>query len=405
MAGLAQKGGAVTTHLRLAPRPADIRAIRVSAGGADLILGCDLVVTAQARSLAAIAPGRTQVFVNMHETYPGEFTRDAELRLPTAELLGKVTGRAGDERTYAIEASGIAAALLGDAIAANMFLLGLAWQAGAVPLSRAAIDRAIELNGVEVAMNRAAFLWGRRAAAAPAEVLALAERGRGRTDRARTLDEIVARRVDFLIGYQDRDYAERYAGTVARVREAERQTVSGRQALAEAVAVQLFRLMAVKDEYEVGRLFTGGSFARQLRNQFASWEKLEFHLAPPLFARRDPESGHLRKKSYGRGMMRVFRLLAAAKGLRGTRFDIFGYSRERKMERQLLADYEATIDRILGRLSADNYERATALALWPQQIRGFGHVKEASIQRARGEAVARGGSFLAESAEVAEAAE
>ena len=277
-----------------------------------------------------------------------------------------------------------------------------------MPLPRQAIEQAIELNGVEIAMNKAAFAWGRRAAVEPAAVAAIADRNRGgrrQADISPTLDSLIERRVEFLTAYQDADYAARYAALVARVREAEARIAPGKAGLGEAVAVNLFKLMAIKDEYEVARLFTDGSFWRQLRREFSGWDKLEFHLAPPLLAKRDPFTGRLQKKSYGPWMMRAFRLLASAKRLRGTRLDLFGRSAERRTERQLLADYEATIETILKDLSADRHERAVVLALWPEGVRGFGHVKAPTIERARAEAAARQEIFLSAAPRVAEAAE
>jgi indolepyruvate ferredoxin oxidoreductase len=345
------------------------------------------------------------VFVNTHEIYPGEFTRDADFTLPTAAILGRLEERAGAERMYSIEATRIATGVLGDSIAANMFMLGFAWQAGALPLSRSAIERAIDLNGVAVAMNKAAFAWGRRAAVEPETVMDIVERRLGCGEAAPTLDDVIARRIDFLTAYQDVDYAARYSSAVTRIREAEARAAPGRTALSQAVAVNLFKLMAVKDEYEVARLFADGSFQRQLRRQFSSWGRLDFHLAPPLLARRDPVTGHLRKGSYGPWMMGAFRLLAAARRLRGTRFDPFGYAAERKRERHLLTEYEETLATLESNLSPENHERAVALARWPESVRGFGHVKEAAILRARVDAAARRELFLADMAGVAQAAE
>jgi indolepyruvate ferredoxin oxidoreductase len=361
-----------------------------------------------AKSLAAIAPSSGSIFVNTHETYPGDFTRHADLTLPSARILEAIKNRAGEGRVFSLDATELATALLGDSIATNMLMLGFAWQSGAIPLTRAAIERAIELNGVDVAENKAAFAWGRRAASEPADVAAIAARGRGpRGDPliASSLDDKIARRIAFLTAYQDSAYAVRYAEIVARVCEAERRVALEKTALGEAVAVNLFKLMAIKDEYEVARLFTDGSFRRQLWREFSSWGKLEFHLAPPLFAKRDPITGHLKKRTFGPWMMRVFGLLALAKGLRGTRFDIFGYATERKAERALVAEYQETIDVILANLSMERYELAVSLAEWPQLVRGFGHVKEAGIVRARIDAAVRRDAFLREAAGIAEAAE
>jgi indolepyruvate ferredoxin oxidoreductase len=288
-----------------------------------------------------------------------------------------------------------------------MFMLGLAFQSGAIPLARGAIEKAIELNGVDVAMNKAAFAWGRRASIEPATVAAIAASRSGRSgdQPVRTLDELVARRVGFLTAYQDAAYAARYRRGVERIREAEARLVAGRDDLAQVVAVNLFKLMAIKDEYEVARLFTDGSFERQLRGDYASWERLEFHLAPPIFAKREPATGRLKKKTYGPRMMTAFRLLARLKALRGSWLDPFGYSAERRKERRLLAAYEAELDEIFERLNTDNHAAAVALASYPEKIRGFGHVKEEAARRAEAEAAIRRDAFLAGRTKIAVAAE
>ncbi len=397
MAGLAQKGGPVMSHVRIAPALGDIKAVRVAAAGADLLLGCDAVVAGSARSLAAIAPGETAVFVNTHETYPGAFTHDPDYTLPMRRIVQAITARAGAARSRFIEATEIATALTGDAIATNMFMLGLAWQAGAVPLSHFAILKAIELNGVDVAMNRAAFGWGRRAAVAPEVVAGIAaERsGRRKPPPAQSVDELAARRTRFLTDYQNEHYAQRYADAVAAMHEAETRVAPGRGDLAEAVARNLFRLMAVKDEYEVARLFVDGSFQRQLAGAFDSWGKLEFHMAPPLFAKRDKATGHLKKQTYGPGLMRVLRLLARLRKVRGSWLDPFGHTAERRMERRLLAEYEATLTTIRAHLAPENHHLAVALARYPEKIRGFGHVKADAVKRVLPEAAARREAFLA----------
>jgi indolepyruvate ferredoxin oxidoreductase len=407
MAGLAQKGGAVTSHVRLAPGAEDIKAIRVPAGGADVILGGDLVVTGSARSLAAIDPGRTRVYVNAHETLPGDFTRDADFTLPARRLLQAITFRAGPERARAIDATRAATALLGDSIGANLFLLGLAWQAGSIPLSREAIERAIELNGVDVELNKTAFTWGRRAALEPDAVTALAERASGRASQApsRDLDDVISRRVAFLTDYQSAAYAARYRDRVEGVRVAETRVAPGQIALTDAVARNLFKLMAVKDEYEVARLFTDGSFDRQLRTEFASWKRIDLHLAPPLFASRDPATGRLAKTTYGPWMFKLFRGLARLRRIRGTFIDPFSWLADRRMERRLLADYEATLATIVGKLSPANHGLAVPLAQYPEKIRGYGHVKLASVRKVAPEANARHEAFLAGAPRIAEAAE
>jgi indolepyruvate ferredoxin oxidoreductase len=389
MAGLAQKGGAVYSHIKLARRPEDIHAIRVSAGDADLVLGCDLVVSGTKKVLAAVRKGDTGVLVNTAEVYPGEFTRQPDYALPTARIVHAIRQAAGDSAHF-IDASGIATALLGNSIAANMFMLGHAYQQGLVPLSAAALTRAIELNGEAVAMNLAAFAWGRMAATDRRIVeTAIApqpdEPSSAPTD---TLDDLVERRVRFLRDYQNAAYAQRYAGVVNRVRMAEGIKTPGRSGLAEAVARSLFKLMAYKDEYEVARLYADGTFAAQLAKTFEGDIKLEFHLAPPIFARRDPATGVPRKIAFGPWMMGVFKVLAALKGLRGTPFDVFGHSAERRMERRLIGDYERVIGEILGALTGDNHAIGVALASIPEKIRGYGHVKQRHLHAAKAEEAA-----------------
>jgi indolepyruvate ferredoxin oxidoreductase len=382
MAGLAQKGGGVSIHMRIGPTPEAIHAIRISAEEADVVLGCDIVVTGSKKALAAIRPGESQVFVNLHETYPGDFTRDADFSLPTRRLRRVIEERAGEGRAHFVEAERLAAKLVGDAIATNMLMVGFAWQQGGIPISRESLIEAIHLNGVEVAMNVAAFEWGRRAAFD----LSAAEAAAGIVIDPTwpSLDETVARRVAFLTDYRSSRYAARYKARVEKIASAETRVMPDATALSNEVAHSLFKLMAIKDEYEVARLFTDGSFERQLRQEFESWERLEFHLAPPLTARRD-RHGHLKKKTYGPGMMRVFRVLARLRSLRGTPFDPFAHTRERRWERRLLRDYLSMLNKVEKKLSAENWETACALAAYPQKIRGFGHVKEAQARAALAE--------------------
>ena len=379
MAGLAQKGGAVTTHMRIAPKADDIHAIRIAAEEADTVLACDIVVAGSKGVLSAIRPGETQVFANRHETYPGDFTRDADFSLPTRRLERAIEERAGAGRAHLIEAQRLATALTGDAIATNMFMVGFAWQQGGLPVSRDAILEAIRLNGVAAEMNAAAFEWGRRAAADLSEV----ERAAGAPPEVASppsLAEIVERRVAFLTAYQNARYAARYKARVERIAALEQRLTGGGGAIATQAAHALFKLMAMKDEYEVARLFTDGGFQRQLSAQFESWDWLQFHLAPPLFARRDRRTGHLRKQHYGPWMMGAFGLLARLRFLRRTVFDPFRYTAERRWERKLLKDYEADLDAIEAKLTVENSKAALALASYPMKIRGFGHVREAQAQ-------------------------
>ena len=388
MAGLAQKGGSVFTHVRIAASPDDIHAIRVSAGKADLVLGCDLVVSGAKKVLAAVRSHHTIFVANTAEVMPGEFTRAADFSLPIERLKKAIREAAGDERSHFFDATRTASALFGNSLGANMFMLGFAYQHGGLPIGAEAIERAIELNGEAVAMNVAAFRWGRRAAHQPEFVRALVAKQDAPTVRpiAATLDDVIARRVEFLTAYQSHRYAKRYERRVAELRAAEAKAAPGSTAVSEAVARNLFKLMAVKDEYEVARLYTDGSFERQLSSQFQSFEKLEFHLAPPILGRKGTD-GKPRKSSFGPWMMRAFGVLAKMRSLRGTPLDIFGYGEERRLERRLLAVYEGDLDLILKSISRSKIEAAAALASVPALIRGYGHVKQTNASKAADERI------------------
>jgi len=386
MTGLAQKGGAVFTHVRIAEKPEDIHAVRIAAGGARLLLGCDIVVAASFDGLAKIQQGKTTAVINAHETVTGEFTRKPDLEFPGRRLRDLIADAAGRDRTDFVDGTHIATTLCGDSIATNLFMLGYAYQKGLVPVSGAAIEQAIELNATAVEANKQAFIWGRRAAhdrAAVEQLVAQASPEPESHRVATTLEEIVAKRVAYLTAYQDAAYAERYRALVERVRDAERERTPGRSGLAEAVAHYYHKLLAYKDEYEVARLYSDGTFLKAVAAQFEGDYRLEFNLAPPLAAARDPDTGHLKKRAFGPWMMRAFRLLAGLRHLRGTRLDIFGHSAERKLERQLIADYERIVDELLTGLDHTNHDLAVQIAQIPEQIRGYGHVKQAHLEKAR----------------------
>ncbi len=409
MAGLAQKGGSVYSHVRLANSPEEIHAIRVAAASADLVLGCDLVVTGTKKVLAGIQAGRTTLVVNTAEIYPGDFTRNADFSLPAERLKRELRRIANGEKIDFVDATAIATALLGNAIAANMFMLGFAYQRGAIPLSAEAIEKAIELNGEAVPMNLEAFRLGRRAAASPEGLAALSGSLKAPT-QARTLsqslDEAIARRVDFLTAYQSPSYAKRYADLVKRVRDAEAKAVPGQDALAQAVARNLFKLMAYKDEYEVARLYTDGSFLKQVDQTFEGQNlRFEFHLAPPLLARKDKTTGLPRKMSFGPWMMKAFGTLARFRRLRGTPLDIFGYTHERRTERKLIKEYRALVEEVVAKLTPENHVTALGLASIPAKIRGFGHVKERHLAAAKQEEAALLERFRNQPAPLAHAAE
>ncbi|HYQ93766.1 MAG TPA: indolepyruvate ferredoxin oxidoreductase family protein, partial [Burkholderiales bacterium] len=364
MSGLAQKFGPVMSHVRIAPSPAELHSVRVGTGAADLVLGCDLVVTSGSEALSKMNDKRSKVLVNATVSPTADFVKNPDWQLRGTDLQADIVDAAGAKNVEFVPAGKLATALMGDAIATNMFMLGYAFQKGWVPLAEDSLLRAIELNGVAVEFNRKAFLWGRRAAtdlsrverlATPAEIIPISQA------LSRNLEELIARRVEFLTAYQDRAYAERYRKLVERVRVAEAQKIrasEGKFPLAEAVARYYFKLMAYKDEYEVARLYSDTAFARKVEGMFEGGYKLKFHLAPPIFNKPDPRTGEARKSEFGPWMMAAFRVLAKLKRLRGTPFDVFGASAERKAERRLIGEYEATVAELLEHLDGENRKLA-----------------------------------------------
>ncbi|MGY6268798.1 indolepyruvate ferredoxin oxidoreductase family protein [Achromobacter denitrificans] len=402
MAGLAQKGGAVYSHVVLAQTPDRLMNTRVAMGEADLLLAGDLVVATSMEAMARLRPGRTRVLLNSDTAPTAAFVGNPDWTLPGADLTADLQAACGKDNLDRVDAAALAVGLLGDAIYANPLMMGYAYQKGWLPLSQEALLRAIELNGQQVPNNIAAFAWGRRAAHDPAGVNRLLASGGvpaahpdGILELKRPrqaapvvalkkpvdeLERLVSERKAFLADYQNPAYARQYTDLVETVARAERDA-TGTNRLALAVARYYFKLMAYKDEYEVARLYSDGEFIKRVSEQFEGDWKLHFHLAPPLFARRD-QAGRLVKRSYGPGMLRVFRLLARMRGLRGSRLDPFGYTAERRAERELVREYRETLTAILSKLNRGNLDRAVALASLPEDIRGYGHVKEAAMEKA-----------------------
>ncbi len=366
MAGLAQKGGAVHIHCRLAEHPEDISAIRVATGEADAVIGGDLVTTAGAKTLGLMKTGRTGAVVNNHEIITGDFTRDTEFRLPSDRLEMALQARLRD-RLQMFDASDLAKALMGDTIFSNMMIFGAAWQRGLIPLSQEAILRAIELNGAAVEGNKRAFEIGRWAALNPETAANTARHDV--VAKPLSLDQKIDYRANHLVKYQGKRLAKRYRKLVER---------AGDPKLKEALAKGYHKLLTYKDEYEVARLHL--ETQAKAREQFDGNLRMTFHLAPPILAKKDHD-GRPTKREFGPWMLRVFAVLARFKGLRGTPLDPFGRSAERKMERALIAQYEADMETVLS-AARDMPEAAIALAELPLQIRGFGPVKEANQRKA-----------------------
>jgi indolepyruvate ferredoxin oxidoreductase len=385
MTGLAQKGGAVLSHVRIARTQGELAAPRIGTGAADTLLGCDALVAAGADALSKVGPA-TRVVLNTAAAITGDLVRHPEHALPLDAALAALRDAAGTERVETVDATGLATRLLGQPIAANLFLLGIAWQRGRVPVSRDALVRAIELNGVAVADNALAFEWGRHWAADSSAVERLARGTAALPDThrlSRSLAETIARRRDYLVDYQDERLARRYTDLVARVQASEQRVAPGSKQLTQAVARAWFKLLACKDEYEVARLYADPRFAATLKNTFDGDWRVRLHLAIPGLARIDPATGEPRKRAYRPWMLRALRLLARMKRLRGTALDPFRHGAQQRLDRALAAEYEATIDAILAALRTDNIATAVELAALPERIRGYGPVRQRSADAAR----------------------
>ncbi|MCH7343225.1 indolepyruvate ferredoxin oxidoreductase family protein [Pelomonas sp. CA6] len=393
--GFAQKGGAVLSFVRVAPTQDLLNQVRIDTQQADVLLACDMVVGASADALATVKAGRTVILANTHELPTAAFVRNPDANLRAPSLLAKMQHATGGEPGLlaSIDAQGIAQRLLGDTMPSNIIMLGACWQRGLVPVSHAALMRAIELNGVAVEANKTAFALGRLAIAAPDALQRLAGEAPATVqwmnfDQLDGENGLIARRKAFLTDYQDAAYAQRYERLVQRVRTAEQGWGEAGRGLrlTKAVARYYAKLLAIKDEYEVARLYTNGAFEAALKAQFQDWERLSFHMAPPLLSKPGPD-GRAKKIELGSWTFKALKGLARLKGLRGGPLDVFGKTEERRMERQLIADYEALVDEMLAHLNADNaaqkLELALKLARLPEGMRGYGHVKLANVLSAR----------------------
>jgi indolepyruvate ferredoxin oxidoreductase len=386
-AGLAQKGGATWSHIQIADSSQSIHTTKVGTAEADLVIGCDAMVTAQAATLAVMRAGRTFVALNTHATPTAAFVKQPDWQFPSAQCEALIALSVDADHLARFDAEQLAITLVGDSIYTNPLILGFAWQHGKVPLSLASLMRAIELNGVQIEKNKQAFEWGRHAAhdlvslqtfsqqnESPGQVIEFVK-------KPRTLDGLIGQRVEFLTGYQNATYARKYQVFIERVRSVESRLHSTR--LTEAAAKYLFKLMAYKDEYEVARLHTDPAFLQKIASQFEGQlgqdYELEFHLAPPLLGRKDGQ-GHPIKQRFGPWVHSAFKLLKRFKGLRGTFLDIFGYTTERKTERRLVVQYCDSLEKILPHLTAENLDIALKIASLPERIRGYGHVKEKNLR-------------------------
>ncbi len=384
MTGLAQKGGGVFSHLKIADNNSDINSQRIGACEADLVIGCDLLATTGQDAIASIAHQYTQVVANSNVATPLQFQFMPDIDLQSKAAEQSIKASCGDDGYEAINATDLAQKFLANTIATNMMMVGYAFQQGYIPVTAQAIEKAITLNGIAIDFNLNAFAIGRLLADAPDKIASLLGQPDNTLETFKPLDnvnDIKAHRIELLTNYQDSAYAQRYTNLVDRVVTAD---LHENGEFSKSVARGFARLMAYKDEYEVARLYSNGDFIKKVQAQFEGDINIKFNLAPPLFSKRDPVTGHLKKKEYGSWMMRAFAVLANFKGLRGTRFDLFGYTEERKSERELISEYEKIITDILPMLSQsdfsnEQYQAAVALANSAQKLRGYGHVKENNV--------------------------
>ena len=397
MMGMAQKYGAVFSHLRFAASPELLTAPRIGIAELDTLIGCDLIVASGNEPVAMLARGRTRAVVCDELNATAEFARNADWQADGERLLERIRAVTGDATTV-VAGQRLAEALMGDAIASNMLMVGVAWQLGLIPLSRAAIERAIELNGVSVPLNRMAFQWGRCVAHDPARVDRMVSGGQviqlHRKPAEHPLDETIARRMDWLTAYQNAAFARRYADLVATVRRAD-PAPGGRPRFTAAVVEGYFKLLAVKDEWEVARLYAADAFRKELEQTFEGDYTLHFHIGGWPFAGKHPVTGKPVKREVGPWLMKVFRLMAPLRGLRGTLLDPFRNNAERRLERQLLRQYETDIAALLPKLATGDYDSAVALASLPAKIRGYGHIKQGNADVAALERERLLGDFLA----------
>jgi len=385
MSGLAQKGGAVLSHVRLSEHTADVTCSRIVTGTADLVIAADEVVAVAKETMSLCESGRTFGVINTHLIPIADFIMNRDFNFQSRKVNHVLETALRKDSSF-FDFTKPAEILLGDSIATNMLMMGYAYQKGLLPLSAKSIEQAIEINGVAIKMNTQAFQLGRLAAADPAR---LAEMMKGqdatiapKTLDAMSLDEIVAHRSALLTDYQNKKLADRYRNMVTQVRNAAANGGFG-DALPRAVAINYAKLLAYKDEYEVARLYTDGKFEKQLRDQFDGDFKISFNLAPPLLGGGKDALGRPRKRAFGAWMWPVFRLLAKMRSLRGTAFDIFGHSADRRLERDLIAGYEKDVAHVLGVLSPLTLDTAIELLSLPDRIRGYGPVKDKAVQDAK----------------------
>ncbi|HEX5806388.1 MAG TPA: indolepyruvate ferredoxin oxidoreductase family protein, partial [Macromonas sp.] len=382
MTGMAQKGGAVLSHIRIARTPDDLHAPRLWSGSADLVLGCDLVVTASQQTLDLVRRETTHIVANTDIVPTAQFQSNNALKLDAEVQLDVLRASVGNDFVEGMNATAMATRLMGDSITTNMFMLGVAVQKGLVPLSIESIEEAIRLNGSQVKATMQVFNWGRLAAHNPTLLQSFLDRaGAGPVEEpvSQTLDELIERRVKHLTAYQNAAWAQQYRDFVARVRQAEQGAGHSELKVTRAVAFHLAKLMSYKDEYEVARMYSDPAFLDRLQHQFEGDYKLHFHLAPPILSKPRQPGGEPRKMEFGPWMFKAFKVLAKFKGLRGSALDVFGYTEERRMERRLIAEYRAMVEGLIQRLNGSNQAEIEKIAALPEMVKGYGPIKDKNV--------------------------
>ena len=386
LTGMAQKFGAVYCHLKIGDSVEHLNATRLSTGKANVLIGADIVTSASDEGLSRLRSGVTRAVVNDHETVTGAFTRDGDFHVPIDEMRAALKRFTGKENAHFFDSTDVAVRLTGDTIGANVMLLGYACQMGWLPVKLESLEAAIEKNGVAVPYNLRAFKLGRLMAHDPQQIEKLMDQGFPTPEwriLSENVDQMIDRRERDLIAYQNKNYAASFRQLVERVRKAETAVNPDSTALTEQVTRSMYKLMAYKDEYEVARLYTDGAWLANIKRQFHGDFKIKFHMAPPLISKRDPDTGHLKKREFGSWMYSALKMMAKFKGLRGTKLDVFGYSEERKQERALIVEYRNRVEKMIAGLTADNLQAAQAIAAVPLEIKGFGHVREKNLVQAK----------------------
>ncbi|MGB0747547.1 MAG: indolepyruvate ferredoxin oxidoreductase family protein [Magnetospiraceae bacterium] len=380
LTGMAQKFGAVYCHLKIGDTAEKLNATRLSTGKANLLIGADIVTSASTEALARLRDGVTNAVVNSHETVTGAFTRDGNFHIPVKEMQSTIEDFCGNDRAHFHDTTDLAESLTGNTIGANIMLLGYACQKGWLPVRLESLEKAIEKNGVAVPYNLRVFSLGRLLAHDPDVVMGMLGGANKVVDLARpaTVSDLIVRREKDLVDYQDVQYAKRYRALVDKVANAS----GGSEDLTRAVARYFYKLMAYKDEYEVARLYSDGTFAKKIAEQFTGDFTIKYHMAPPLLSRKDDKTGQVEKVVFGAWMGKAMAQLAKFKGMRGKWYDPFGRTAERRAERALIGEYEKTIQELLPSLTAANLDTAIEIASIPEEIRGFGSIKEDSMARA-----------------------